>query len=67
MSAHLTSLEQAERDARNRLQRYRAKAYFDRYQSPMASQIRLAQLERNWKFASEQLRKAQSHRTGRHN
>lgn len=59
MSTPLPALENAERDARLRLQRYRAKVY-TRPVDPMTSQIRLAELERRWRLALEDLRRAKA-------
>jgi hypothetical protein len=54
----LSTLEEEERQSRMRLAAYRAKLHTRNAGSPMASDIRLRELERKWKGAAERLRRA---------
>jgi hypothetical protein len=54
----LSMLEEEERRARVRLGAYRAKLHSRSAASPMATEIRLRELERKWKGAAERLHRA---------
>lgn len=54
----VSTLEEEERRAQVRLAAYRAKLYGRSAISPMAADIRLRELERQWRGAAERLRNA---------
>jgi hypothetical protein len=57
----LSTLEEEERRARVLLAAFRARLFDRNGASPMATEIRLRELERRWKGAAERLRKARTH------
>jgi hypothetical protein len=54
----LAHLKEDERRARVRLASYRARLFDGKVANPVATEIRLRELERRWKGAAERLRKA---------